>query len=101
VGKENDVIISDCAEVRLAPDEQVTFFTPEGRQHDFAAKDWGFFLPSITGRLKAEGFKTALVSHALKRLYVLVVDRERMGEFEAYLAAHDMEVVEWLDERPL
>jgi hypothetical protein len=100
-GQGEAITIADCGEMRLAADEQVTFVTEDGRRHDFAAKDWGFYAtPSVNGRLRDEGFKTALVRNRQGRRYVMVVNRTRMAAFEAYCRAESQQVEEWLDERP-
>ncbi|MEW5919759.1 MAG: hypothetical protein AB1796_02165 [Bacillota bacterium] len=70
------------------------------KEHDFAAKAWGFYAtPSVNGRLKDQGFKTALVRNNAGRVYVMVVELERMADFERYLQAEKNTVIEWLDER--
>lgn len=98
--RAGDTEIRDCGRIGLEPDEQVTFVTPAGKEHDFAAKSWGFYAtPSVNGRLKDQGFKTALVRNEAGRYYVMVVDPERMAEFDKYLDRDGQEVVEWLDER--
>ncbi len=96
------IAISDCGDVHLAADEQVTMVTASGRRMDVAAKDFGFYAtPSVNGRLKGEGFKTALVRNTAGQVYVMVVEQERMDRFDAYCVAEGQTVLEWLDERPL
>ena len=70
--------------------------------HDFACKDWGFYsTPSINGRLKNEGFKTALVENLKGQVYVMSVDSERIDIFEKYCENESQTILEWLDERKL
>lgn len=101
VGKKSDIQMRDCGRVFLAADEQVTFVTPSGKEHDFAAKSWGFYsTPSVNARLRDQGFKTALVRNdRTGRWFVMTVEKERRAEFEAYVAGEDCRVEEWLDER--
>lgn len=101
VGINKEIELSDCGNVYLEADEQVTFVTPSGKEHDFVAKPWGFYsTPSVNARLVDQGFKTALVSSPLSgRFFIMVVERERLAEFEGYLRETQQEVVEWLDER--
>ncbi|MCA9243516.1 MAG: hypothetical protein KDA32_06150 [Phycisphaerales bacterium] len=100
VGVDRRIEISDCGDIHLAPDEQVTFVTPDGKRHDFAAKEWGFYAtPSVNGRLAHEGFRTALVRNEQRRYYVMVVNQARLNAFEAYLREERQTLVEWLDER--
>ncbi len=100
VGLDRSIELKDCGRVRLEADEQITFVTPGGREHDFAAKSWGFYAtPSVNGRLVQQGFKTALVRSSVGRIYVMVVDRNRLPDFETYCRAERQEILEWLDER--
>ncbi|MBN1343214.1 MAG: hypothetical protein JXQ73_11075 [Phycisphaerae bacterium] len=100
VGRDQSIELSDCGRVYLAPDELLTFETPSGREHDFAAKSWGFYAtPSVNGRLKDQGFKTALVRNRQGRIFVMVVEQDRMPDFEAYCRSEQQDVLEWLDER--
>lgn len=101
VGLNKHIEISDCARIHLEADEQVTFVTPSGKEHDFAAKSWGFYAtPSINGRLVDQGFKTALVCNSQGRYYLMVVDPACMADFQAYIASEKNDLIEWLDERP-
>ncbi len=100
VGLRRQIELSDCARVRLAPNEQITFVTDDGREHDFAAKEWGFYAtPSVNGRLKEQGLRTALVRNSAGRHYVMVVIESRMDAFHEYLRQEEQTVVEWLDQR--
>ena len=103
VGKpENKIVISDFGDLHLFPDEQVTIVSCSGKRHDFACKDWGFYLtPSINGRLKNEGFKTALVENLKGQVYVMSVEKDRIDLFEKYCADENQTILEWLDERKL
>lgn len=96
------VAISDCGDLELKANEQVTMVTECGKRMDVAAKDFGFYAtPSVNGRLKNEGFKTALVRNPRGQVYVMVVDRDRMSAFDTYCDTEKQTVLEWLDERPL
>ncbi|WP_417520140.1 hypothetical protein [Minwuia sp.] len=96
------VAISDCGDLELAPDEQVTMVTRSGKRMDVAAKDFGFYAtPSVNGRLRNEGFKTALVRNRIGQIYIMVVDVDRRGDFDRYCNSEQQTVLEWLDERPL
>ena len=100
VGLRKQIDISDCGRVYLESDEQVTFVTPAGKEHDFVAKSWGFYAtPSINGRLADQGFKTALVKNSFGKYYIMVVDPDKMADFNAYLEIERHEIAEWLDER--
>lgn len=99
-GEDGKVRISDYGKIHLEPDEQITFMTVTGKEHDFVAKSWGFYAtPSVNSRLVNQGLKTALVKNQAGRYYIMVVDTNRISDFRAYLKAEKNEVVEWLDER--
>ena len=94
--------IGDCGEVELGIDEQITVVTEAGRGNDIIRKEWGFYLSnSLNANLAAKGFKTALVvsyASAPPRIYLNLVERDKMAAFEAYLRAFDARVLCWLDE---
>ena len=48
---------------------------------------------------KNEGFKTALVQNSSGQIYIMVVDKDSLGEFERYCTMEKQQVLEWLDER--
>lgn len=100
VGKYAPIELSDYGKIELAPDELVTFVTEGGAEYDLGRKSWGFYAtPSLNGRLKKFGFKTALVRNADNQYFVMLVESEKIEEFEQYLAQEHSDVVEWLDER--
>jgi hypothetical protein len=103
VGKpENKIMISDFGDLTLGANEQITLVSDNGKRHDFAAKEWGFYsTPSINGRLKDEGFKTALVENQKGQIYVMSVDKDKIFLFEKYCLNEKQTVLEWLDERKL
>ncbi|MCB9721117.1 MAG: hypothetical protein H6756_09575 [Candidatus Omnitrophica bacterium] len=92
--------ISDMGNIFLDENEQVTFVTPGGKECDFAAKNWGFYLgPSLNGRLKRQGFKVALAINENNQIYVHAVEEDKIDEFKKYLKTnHDNKLVCWLDE---
>lgn len=99
---ENPIHLKDCGNIELEPDEQVTFLTESGAEYDVARKSWGYYAtPSLNGRLRSHGFKTALVQNRLtKRYFVMLVEMNRLAEFQSYLETEKQRLVEWLDERP-
>ena len=98
----NKIVISDFGHLTLGSDEQITLVSETGKRHDFAAKEWGFYsTPSINGRLKDEGFKTALVENQKGQIYIMSVDKDKINLFEKYCLDEQQTVLEWLDERKL
>ena len=91
--------LRDMGDLYLAADEQVTVRVTPERGNDVVRKPWGFYLTnSLNGTLRGQGLKTALARGAGGRLYVLLVDEERLPEFEIYLAQYGLRMECWLDE---
>jgi hypothetical protein len=99
VGNAVKFEMADCGALALAPDEQVTFTTEAGGEYDVARKDWGFYAtPSLNGRLEGFGLRAVLIRNRLTdRYFVLLVERGREADFDAYLAQESCDVVAWLD----
>lgn len=96
------LVLKDMGDVHLENGEQVTFRTAPGKGNDVTRMEWGFYLGnSVNWNLKNQGFKTALAvskSPTGPRLFLNLVEKDRMEEYRAYLAKNGMEVVSWLDE---
>ena len=91
--------LKDVASIELIADQQITLITESQCGHDFAAKDWGFYVsPSLNGRLKREGFKTALVKNSDNKVFLNFVEIAKMVEYEKYCIDSGKQIVEWLDE---
>ena len=92
--------ITERGRIYLDPHELVTFVDSTGKEYDVTAMPWGFYAtPSANSRLRAQGFKTAIVKNSHGKIFVMVVSAERMEEFKTYLKAQQEEVLEWLDEK--
>lgn len=99
VGYEKKSFISDCGNLDLADDEQVTFTTPAGGQYDVTRKNWGFYAtPSTNGRLKNFGLRSVLVRNRDDRYFVLLVEKGKEAEFDAYAKGEPLTLVCWLDD---
>lgn len=91
--------IADCGRIELAADEQVTFVTESGGEYDVARKSWGFYAtPSLNSRLPHFGLRAALVENRQGGLYVMLQERGKEAEFQAYLTGDGLRVVAWLDD---
>lgn len=91
-------------DVWLEPDEVLTVRTESGTEVDLTRKSWGYYgSPSLNGRLRDHGLRAALAvgvprdGEQAGRMYLMYVEEGGEGDFEAYLAAEEMEVVAWLD----
>ena len=100
VGLLKQITIKDCGDIQLDDDEQVTFVTNDGKEYDVARKKWGYYAtPSINGRLKRFGFKTALVKNTHGMFYIMLVDSNKVREFQNYLKEEKQSIEQWLDEK--
>ena len=90
---------ADCGTITLEPGEQVTFSAPGGKEYDVARTEWGFYAtPSINARLNGFALRTALVRNRQGRLYVLLVERDRMDAFVRFCRDDPHDVLAWLDD---
>ena len=99
VGLENQITIKDCGQVILSEDELVTIKQNTNNGYDVVSKSWGFYAtPSLNGRLKELGFKAALVENSQGKIFIMLVDKNKLGDFNNYLLIEKHHVVKWLDE---
>ncbi len=93
-----EITLRHCADVELAPDEQITLTTPSGTEYDVARKSWGYYAtPSINKRLSSHGLRGALTAGADGRIALLLVERGHEQDFDDYLLEQQMRVLCWLD----
>ncbi len=98
VGRYLTTRLTDCGQLRLAPDEQVTLLTDEGAEYDVVRKSWGFYAtPSMNGRLASFGLRAVLVKSPSAKFYLLLVERGKEGAFQQYLDGERHTIVCWLD----
>ena len=100
VGFGPPIAMKDCAQIDLAPDEQVTFKTESGAEYDVARKSWGFYAtPSVNGRLARFGLRTVLAKNRKDQFFILLVERGSETEFERYVHDEGLSVCGWLDDQ--
>jgi hypothetical protein len=93
-----EVTLRHCADVELAPDEQITLVTASGTEYDIVRKSWGYYAtPSMNRRLAAHGLRAALTANRDGRVALMLVEAGSEPEFEAYVAEQKMRVAAWLD----
>ncbi|MGE0268302.1 MAG: hypothetical protein AB7S78_07590 [Candidatus Omnitrophota bacterium] len=99
VGMDKQITISDCGDIYLNHNEQVTFKTQDGKEYDLAKKDWGYYAtPSLNGRLEQFNLRGVLVKNMVsKRYFVLLVERGKEPEFEEYLKEEQLKIITWMD----
>ncbi len=98
VGMKKEITIKDCGSIKLNNDEQITFLTSKSAEYDVARKSWGFYAtPSINGRLKNFGLRTALVKNKLNLYFIMIVEEGCEEDFFKYLKDESNEIITWLD----
>ncbi len=101
VGPKGDIRLKDCARIGLAPDEQVTFVTDGGAEYDVVKKSWGFYAtPSLNRRLLKFGLRAALMKSQDGTFYVLLVEEDKVADFQNYCGQQNMTLLLWLDSDP-
>ena len=99
VGENDDEKIQDCGSIYLQNNEQITLLTNSQKEYDIVKKEWGFYAtPSINNRLSKQGFKCALVRNKNGLHYIMLVDKQKMKNFESYILKEKNFIVMWLDE---
>jgi hypothetical protein len=98
VGFDKKGIIRDCGAMYLAPDEQITFKTDDGKEYDVTRKSWGFYAgPSLNGRLADFSLRAVLVKNRVERYFVLLIERGKEDDFGRYVAGEPLQIIAWLD----
>ncbi len=98
VGFDKKGVIRDCGTMRLAPDEQITFKTDDGKEYDVTRKEWGFYAaPSLNGRLADFKLRAVLVKNRIGRFFVLLVECGKEEAFNRYVESEPLSIVAWLD----
>ena len=91
--------LSDCGSLELNSDEQVTFTTNLGGQYDVTRKSWGFYAtPSMNGRLKSFGLRSALVVSKSEKIFLMLVEVGKEPEFFEYINSDFQSFICWLDD---
>lgn len=92
--------IHDFGQIHLDENEMISLLSDAGKVIDITAKVWGYYLgTSLNVRLAEEGYKTALVINKKNKLFVMVVDIDKIEKFKTYLKDNqDNRILCWLDE---
>lgn len=97
VGEKKEIEVKDYGSVYLDENEQVSFVTRSGGEYDVCKKSWGYYAtPSIEHRLKDNGFLSALVKNEHGKIYLWVIEKEKLDLFEEYLIKNNHTIYQWL-----
>lgn len=95
---DGSITLRHCANVRLEPDEQLTFVTESGTEVDVVRKEWGYYgTPSLNGRLADHGLRAAIVMGHNGKAFLHLVEKGIEVEYDNYLDETGMRVIAWLD----
>jgi hypothetical protein len=98
VGKKRNISLKHVANIILSNNEQITFLINKNKEYDIVKKNWGFYAtPSINGRLIYNNYKTVLVKNRDLKLYILIVQKNKMKIFNKYLRENDLKIILWLN----
>lgn len=94
------ITLQHCADVRLEPDEMVTFITPEGSEYDVVRKSWGYYAtPSLQNRILKNGFRAALAQNKnTKDKFIVLVQENHLLDWSEYAARENLVVLAWLSD---
>lgn len=100
--KVKGMAIKDHGKIFLKNNEMISVVIGGKHECDITAKDWGMYLgPSLNGRLKIEGFKSALVINEEGRIYIQAVLKGKVKAFKRYLRKKQKnKIICWLDDWP-
>ena len=92
-----NVLISHVANIRLEPDELITFKNDQSKEYDVVCKDWGYYAtPSINKRLKRNGYRVAITRNKEGSIYIVIVDEKKIDLWLKYNKDENQELVKWL-----
>tara|TARA_B100000579_G_scaffold437318_1_gene466167 strand:+ start:1885 stop:2211 length:327 start_codon:yes stop_codon:yes gene_type:complete len=92
-----NVLISHVANIRLEPDELITFKNDQSKEYDVVSKDWGYYAtPSINKRLKRNGYRVAITRNKEGSIYIVIVDEKKIDLWLKYNKDENQELVKWL-----
>jgi SAM-dependent methyltransferase len=95
----HQLTIADFGTIELDDNEQISFTTESGGEHQVIKKDWGFYATSsLNYRLKNFGIRGCLVKNILGRLFLMLVEEKKVNEFLKYLELDNQKIVCWLDD---
>ena len=97
------IVISDCGDLQLESDEQVSLIDGLGSpDFDILKKPWGYYLGnSINRTMLRNGLRVALVESLAGTevsYYLNAVYEHKVDAFEDYLREFNSRVVTWLGE---
>jgi hypothetical protein len=96
----SQIPLSHVADIDLEPDEMVTFVTEGNLEYDVCRKSWGYYAtPSLGGRLRAFGWRAAVMRNIVTRhCFVVLVQEGMEDDWVEYMLVERQELVMWIDD---
>ncbi len=96
----SQIPLSHVADIDLEPDEMVTFVSEGNLEYDVCRKSWGYYAtPSLGGRLRAFGWRAAVMRNIdTRHSFVVLVQEDMEDEWMAYMLLERQELVLWIDD---
>ena len=93
VGINEKIVIKDCGNIYLQSNEQITF-KKDKFEYDICKTNWGYYgAPSMNHRLKNFNFKSFLTINRKKRLYIMLVEKQKLSTFKRYLKKEKVKIL--------
>tara|TARA_B100001996_G_scaffold219035_1_gene168411 strand:+ start:1081 stop:1422 length:342 start_codon:yes stop_codon:yes gene_type:complete len=98
----NDVKIKNYGCIEFNNGDQI-YLKIKNFYNEITRQNWGFYLTSsCNSTLRKRGFKTAIVKSKLgkkKKIFIKIVLKNKIREFNKYLKQNKLEVISWLDKK--
>lgn len=96
----SQISLSHVADIDLEPDEMVTFESKGKFEYDVCRKSWGYYAtPSLGGRLRAFGWRAAVMRNIdTRHCFVVLVQEGMEDEWMEYMLVERQELVMWIDD---
>ena len=97
-GLKKKQVIKDVGIIKIKNNEMVSFQAGNKKFHEVTRKNWGFYATqSINHRLK-KIFKTALVKNTQGKIFLMLVEKDKIKKFKKYCLDERQIIIRWLDE---
>lgn len=92
-----NIKLIDCGTIKLLNNEQISIQFGKNK-NDITKKNWGFYLTNSCNRTLKKQFKTAICfGKKTRKIFVILVDKNKLKLFKKYIKKENMIVKEWLD----
>ena len=94
--KNSKLELNDIGKIELKIKEHLTIQVNK-KKNEICAMDWGLYATSsINSRLKKEGFRTAIVKNQKNKIFIMIVDKNKIKSFFNYCKIESLKIIKWL-----